>query len=691
MFNFLRKSKPAAAHSQEQDLAIAAERVFAVVWFSPQGNVIDANENFLALKGYTRDEIIGKHHRIFVSRDEGITADYDRFWELLRAGETVRKVFQRKRKDGQEVLIEGSYVPIAGADGAVERVMQVALDVTEREKAAAMARSKLNAIDRTQAVIEFDLQGNILDANDIFCQATGYDWGELLGQHHSMLMPPDMIDTYEYRFHWEQLGRGEPMSGLFERRNARGEELWLQASYNPILDQLGRVVRVVKFATDITERRLKGLDDEGQLNALNKSQAVIEFDPTGTILDANMNFLNAMGYQIEEIRGQKHAIFVDPAERGSAAYADFWARLGAGEYQSAEYLRIGKGGRPVWIQATYNPILDQRGKVLKVVKFATDVTERKNAISAFQGAVGQLASGNLGAAVAEGLPPEFEQLRTDFNESIANMSQLIGGITDGVRAILSEVSNISNSANDLSVRTEKQAVALQQTSAALVKLTGSVNSSSELASDAAKTVVEATRRTEQGRTVVQQTVTAMHAIAESSSKISKITSVIDDIAFQTNLLALNAGVEAARAGESGRGFAVVASEVRALAQRSSEAAREIADLIDLSSTQVDAGVALVGQSGSALTEIETYVTEIRKRVQTIAEVAGEQSQGLNEINLAARQLDAVTQQNAAMFEETSAATKTLEHEAYALDASTSVFILAENASAAPAQFLRHAS
>jgi methyl-accepting chemotaxis protein len=232
------------------------------------------------------------------------------------------------------------------------------------------------AVSRAQAVIEFELDGTIITANDNFLRAMGYTLAEIVGKHHSLFVDQTERDSAAYREFWAKLHRGEYQAGEYKRIGKGGREVWILASYNPVLDEKGKPFKVVKFATDVTAQKVKTADSAGQLAAIGKSQAVIEFNLDGTIIDANANFLHALGYSLSEIKGRHHSIFVDPSERDGAAYRQFWAALHRGEYQAGEYKRIGKGGREVYIQASYNPILDLNGKPFKVVKYASDVTRQ---------------------------------------------------------------------------------------------------------------------------------------------------------------------------------------------------------------------------------------------------------------------------------------------------------------------------
>jgi methyl-accepting chemotaxis protein len=237
-------------------------------------------------------------------------------------------------------------------------------------------RGKVAAMSDAQPMIEYDMDGLITGANDNFLKASGYSLKEIRGQHHRMFVNPEDRDTPQYKEFWAKLRRGERQSATYKRMAKNGRPLWAQATYYPVADSRGRYFKIVKYTVDITDQMLAQADGVGQLAAISKAQCVIEFELDGTIRAANDNFLRAMGYSLDEVRGKHHSMFVDPAERESAQYRAFWAKLARGEYDAGQYKRFGRGGRMVWIQASYNPILDASGKPFKVVKYATDVTER---------------------------------------------------------------------------------------------------------------------------------------------------------------------------------------------------------------------------------------------------------------------------------------------------------------------------
>lgn len=480
-----------------------------------------------------------------------------------------------------------------------------------------------------------------------------------------MLCDPHYAASAEYRALWTRLGRGEYDHGVYKRIAKNGEERWIQASYNPVMAG-GKPYKIVKFATDITAVRRKAAEDDGKITAISRTQAVIEFTPDGEVITANQNFLDCLGYRLDEIAGRHHAMFCEPAFRDSPQYGKFWQGLASGQPATAEFKRIGKHGKVVWIQASYNPIFDADGRVFKVVKFATDISERVRAVDEIAGSLSALAKGDLTATIDRPFIPTLEQIRTDFNIALEKLSAAMRDVARNAEGIAAGSGEIHRGADGLSIRTEQQAAAVEETASALEEVTATVADSAKRAAEAGALVRNTKESAERSGAVVTSAITAMGEIETSSREIGNIIGVIDDIAFQTNLLALNAGVEAARAGEAGKGFAVVAQEVRELAQRSAQAAKEIKALITRSSEQVRRGVSLVGETGSSLQAILAQVGEINGNVAAIVEASREQAAGLQEISKAVNLMDENTQQNAAMVDEASGSSRQLAAEAAAL-------------------------
>ena len=370
MFNLQSKTKTQGALAQ----AAAINRSQAVIEFKLDGTIVTANQNFLDALGYSLAEIQGKHHGMFVDPAERESAAYREFWARLNRGEFQAAQYKRFGKGGNGIWIQASYNPILDAAGKPDGVIKFATDITAQKIRSMEDAGKIAAIGRAQAVIEFNMDGTIVTANENFLGAVGYALDEIKGKHHSMFVVPEDRDSAAYRELWARLNRGQYEAAEYKRLGKGAKEIWILASYNPILDEAGKPFKVVKFATDVTEQKLKAADNDGQIDAIKKSQAVIEFNMDGKIRVANQNFLDALGYSLSEIQGRHHSMFVDPAEANAMAYREFWENLNRGKYQAGEYRRIAKGGREIWIQASYNPIFDLNGKPFKVVKYASDIT-----------------------------------------------------------------------------------------------------------------------------------------------------------------------------------------------------------------------------------------------------------------------------------------------------------------------------
>lgn len=472
--------------------------------------------------------------------------------------------------------------------------------------------AQIEAINKSQAVIEFEMDGTILDANENFLRTLGYELSEIKDKNHSMFVDANYRNSSDYKAFWDALRRGEYQAAEYKRIGNGGREVWIQGSYNPILNRRGQPVKVIKFATDITAQKVRNMDFRGKIEAINRSQAVIEFEMDGTILHANENFLAAVGYQLDEIRGQHHSLFVDPAERNSAKYKAFWDTLRSGKHQTAEYKRIGKGGKTVWIQASYNPIINDDGVVVKVVKFATDIS----------------------AQVEERLQ------RAEIQKGI---DRDLGEITGAVANTKNQATNVSGAADETSSNVQSLAAGIEE----LVASVGEINRQVSSALDVSTEAVGQAKSTN----------TVVSGLADAAQNVGEVVGMISDIAEQTNLLALNATIESARAGDAGKGFAVVASEVKSLASQTAKATEEIGKQINEMQTTTQAAVtAIEGISKtigdinefsaaiSAAMEEQTAVTgEMSSNMQTAASGVENITKGISEIAGATEQVDAATQ------------------------------------------------
>ncbi len=431
-------------------------------------------------------------------------------------------------------------------------------------------QAKIDALDKSQAVIEFNIDGTILAANANFLSAVGYTLEEVQGKHHSMFVSPQDRESPAYRTFWNELSRGVFQSAQYRRVGKGGREIWIQATYNPILDAAGTAHKVVKFCTDITQQKVQMADLEGQISAINKSNAVIHFNLDGTIIDANANFLGAVGYSLGEIKGQHHRMFVTDNDRTSTQYRQFWEALNRGEFQGGEYHRVGKGGREIWLQATYNPIVGPSGKPYKVVKFCTDIS----------------AQVKLKAAIKQ-----------TIDIDLGLVSQSISDMAD--QASTAALSSSQTSAN------------VQAVASAAEELVYSVQ-------EIARRVDEASQITNKAVDLGRKTNDIVGGLATSADRIGQVVGLINTIASQTNLLALNATIEAARAGEAGKGFAVVATEVKALAGQTAKATAEIAAQIDT----VQAGTTDAVAAIHDITEVIHAMNQIAASIAAAIEEQG---------------------------------------------------------------------
>ena len=671
--------KEGAMHTKEQaaqyegQLA-AISKSTGVIEFSMDGKVIAANDIFLNVLGYSREEAIGQHHSTFVDSEYRASAAYKSFWEQLNRGEAITGEFQRVGKHGKDIWLQASYNPILCAAGKPYKVVKYATDVTAQKLKNADFEGQIDAISKSQGLIEIDLNGAVIKVNQVYLDMLGYTEAELLGKPVSMLLDQTFAKSEAYKSLWDKLVKGGTDTGQYKRIAKDGHEVWIQASYNPIYDLNGKPYKIVNYTMDITDAKLKAADNAGQLAAISKIQGVIEFDLTGKITAVNENFANLTGYSEKEIVGNHHSMFVEAAYKSSHEYKAFWEKLARGEADAGQYKRVAKGGREVWLQASYNPIFDMNGNPFKVVKFATDITEQYNnaailaaAVEETQDVIEGAKNGDLSSRVPlNGKTGAIASLCDGVNALMDKMTEVIVQVREAGDTINTAAGEISSGNNDLSQRTEQQASSLEETAASMEELASTVKNNAENAKQANQLATAASSVAVKGGEVVGQVVNTMSAINSSAKKIEDIISVIDGIAFQTNILALNAAVEAARAGEQGRGFAVVAGEVRNLAQRSASAAKEIKELISDSVSKTAEGTAQVEQAGKTMQDIVSSVQRVTDIMGEITAASSEQSAGIDQVNAAVTSMDETTQQNAALVEQAAAAAESLVEQAGSL-------------------------
>ena len=545
------------------------------------------------------------------------------------------------------------------------------------------------AINRVQAVIEFELDGTILHANDNFLRVVGYTLDEVQGHHHAMFCDPDYVKSPQYREFWARLARGEFDQDEYKRIAKDGHEVWISASYNPIFDADGKPYKVIKFATDVTSSKMRNAEYEGKVSAIGKAQAVVEFDVNGNVLDANPNFLEVMGYELADIKGEHHRIFCETEYANSLDYKKFWQKLNRGEFDSGRYKRIGNDGKVVWIQATYNPILDLNGKPYKVVKFAIDITDQvkleasihdksrdeSRKVKTLLESVARAAQGDLTCTIVqEGDEPidllagGIGKMIVDLRGVIANVVTAAGGFADSSHAIAERATGVA-------VGTQALGATVEQMNASIDGLTYSINSIAENVSSADYLARTTQQEAEAGARAVAKSIEAMDLINRSSEDIGEIVKVISEIANQTNMLAFNAAIEAARAGEHGLGFSVVADEVRKLAERSSQATKEISKLINESVKRVTTGSEISRQASDAFDKIVSGVGKTTLAISDISKAANEQLLTAREVSTAIQYIAEETEKSAANVDSIARSTDALNDRAGNLNQTVSGFVV----------------
>lgn len=658
-------AKRKALEDDAKNAAIARSQ--GMIEYDLAGNVLTANDNFLKLMDYTLDEIVGQHHRLFVDKDDSQGPAYRQFWQKLGRGEFDAGEYLRIGKDGKRVWMQASYNPVIDLDGQTVKVVNYCSDISTRKLEAAETGARMDAVSASSCLLEVDRQGTILAVNQRMCEALGYAPHELVGKDEAMLVFESDRNDAQRLESWTLLRAGRSITREFRRRGAGGREVWISAVASPVMDLEGQLSKVLTLGQDITAAKLARLDIDGKLGAIDRAQAVIEFDLSGKVLAANGNFLSLMGYSTEEIVGRHHRMFVEPQAASSAEYLAFWERLGRGEYVAGEFKRVGQGAREVWIQATYNPIFDPQGNPVKVVKFASDITEHKLRNAEFQAKVAAI---DLGQAVVEfdlagnvltanrnflaamgytlreiqgqhhslfcsadyvqGTEYRDFWLRLGEGQFVSGRFHRIGkyerdvwihATYNPIFDLNGKVAKIVKYAFDVTKEVLLERRIQEKTQAMTASIRGLVESIGTIAANsgvASETASAAAASAQSGAGALQQSLNAIETVQRGSLRMSEIVRVIGDIANQTNLLAFNAAIEAARAGAHGVGFSVVAGEVRKLAENSATAAREIASLIDETVMQIGQGAEVSKAAASSFAGVLDHVGRTHSNVGEIA-------------------------------------------------------------------------
>ena len=690
-------------------LQAAVDTGFAAIEFLPDGTILTANANFCQTMEYaSEEEIVGQHHRMFCDAEYTASAEYKSFWGALAQGTTKKGEFERVTKGGHRVWLSASYTPVKDTEGEVVKVIKIATDITDMVADRIRGENLQAAVNTGWAYIEFAPDGTIISANQNFLRVLGYsDEKEVVGQHHRMFCEEEYVHSTTYRQFWDDLAAGQIQSGEFRRQTRSGGEVWINASYTPINDASGKVTKVVKIATDISEMVATRVKGESIQAAVDAGFAAIEFSPDGTILTANANFCQVMEYASEEeIVGQHHRMFCDAEYTNSAEYKSFWSELALDNVKAGEFERVTKKGHRVWLNASYTPVKDTEGKVVKVIKIATDASAIKLPVLQVRDIISNMAQGDLTQkfdTVGEGYVQEMGEA---LNIAIENLNDLLGSIGKNANTVANSAASVLEQSEGAKSNTAEVASAIAQMAKGAQdqalrtdessKLVEQVKSSSSDMEDKANSIYQTAERGQQscenGLKIIKNLINNMGGINDSASvtsesisilaqraeEIGRTLNVITDIAAQTNLLALNAAIEAARAGDAGRGFAVVAEEIRKLAEDSRRSAIDIEKIIgdvqkdtqsasraiETMSSSVKDGSAATQEASAIFEEIaqassgtlsfskeiqeatsaqKTFIDSVAKNIEQIVVVAEETAAGSEEVASSSKQLNSSMQ------------------------------------------------